>query len=287
MTATVWTDLSDRSSVADNALNFAARFWFVIAVMGQWIFVTYVAVFYGGAAARGDLNAWNKVIAHSYVPGRTFSNAATAIHLLLAVVIMVGGPLQLIPAVRRRLPSFHRWNGRIYLPAVILTSIAGVYMVWSRGRGNGLVPRLGITLDAALIVLFAILTLRYALMRNLSTHRRWALRVFMVVNAGWFFRVGLMQWLFLNHGPAGFDPETFTGPFINFMSFADYLLPLVLLELHLWAKDRGSAIGRLSVATVLLVMTLGMGIGIFAATLGMWIPHMKAPQHTAVKGAAQ
>jgi hypothetical protein len=27
-------------------------------------------------------------------------------------------------------------------------------------------------------------------------------------------------------GPAGFDPETFKGLFINFLSFADYLLPL-------------------------------------------------------------
>jgi hypothetical protein len=274
MTATVWTDLSVRSSIAENALKLAARIWFVAAVVGQLIFVAYVIAFYGGSAVRGDLNAWSGV---GYKPGHPMSNTVTAIHLLLAVVIMVGGPLQLIPRVRRRWPAFHRWNGRIYLPAVVLTSMAGLYMVWSRGRGLRLVPKLGISIDAMLIVLFAGLALRYALARRFDTHRRWALRLFMVVNAGWFFRVGLMQWIVLNHGPAGFDPTTFTGPFINFMSFADYLLPLLLLELYLWSADRGTASGRFATAAGLFLATVAMTIGIFAATLGMWLPRMKQP----------
>jgi hypothetical protein len=281
MTATVWTDVSAGSSMAENTLKLAARFWFLVAVAGQWIFVAYVLAFYGGSALRGDLEAWTRV---GYVPGHTASNSAPVIHLLLAVVIMIGGPLQLIPSLRRRLPAFHRWNGRIYLPAVAVTALAGLFMIWSMGRGgSSLVPRVGISIDAVLIVTFAVLTLRRALARDLGAHRRWALRLFMVVNAGWFFRIGLMEWIFLNHGPAGFDAKTFTGPFINFLSFADYLLPLLLLELYLLAKQRGSASGRFSTAAALLVVTAGMGVGIFGATVGMWIPHMKPPAVTAAQ----
>src|SRR6185503_15008705 len=188
MSASVWTDEVDLNSVADRTLKFATRFWFVVAVAGQWMFAYYVAAFYGGAAVRGDMQAWNKVMPHGYVPGNTMSNVAIAAHLLLAVVIIVGGPLQLIPQIRSYAPAFHRWNGRIYMPAVFLTSIAGLYMIWGRGPGGDIVQHLGITLDAILIMVFAVLALRYAMARQIQTHRRWALRLFMVVNAVWFFR---------------------------------------------------------------------------------------------------
>jgi hypothetical protein len=274
MSTTVWTERADLSPIAGAALKLAARFWFVVAVVGQWFFVAYVVAFYGGSAIQGNLDAWNKVLPNGHTPGATMSNVAVAVHLLLAVVIMVGGPLQLIPQLRRIAPSFHRWNGRIYIPAVVLTSIVGLYMVWSRARAGHLIQHLGISLDAALIVLFAAAALHYAIARDIRTHQRWALRLFMVVNAGWFFRIGLMEWVFFNRGPVGFDPDTFTGPVLNFLAFADYLLPLAILEIYLRTRDRGSAGGRLAMAGSLFVLTVMMGIGIFAAAMVMWIPRM-------------
>jgi hypothetical protein len=165
MTASVWTDGSDLSSAAGTALKLSARFWFLVAVLGQWFFVAYVVAFYGGAALRGDLMAWNKVLPHGYTPGHLMSNVAVAGHLFLAVVIMVGGPLQIIPQVRGFAPRFHRLNGRLYMVAVVATSIAGLYMVWSRGRSS-VIQSLGISLDAILIMTFAVLALRYALARH-------------------------------------------------------------------------------------------------------------------------
>ena len=274
MSASVWTEGYDLNSVADRALKIASRFWFVIAVAGQWMFAYYVAAFYGGSAVRGDLQAWNKVMPHGHVPGDTMGNLAIAAHLFLAVIIIVGGPLQLIPQIRSHAPAFHRWNGRIYMPAVFLTSLAGLYMVWSRGTVGDTVQHLGITLDAILIMVFAVLALRYAIAREITTHRRWALRLFMVVNGVWFFRVGLMFWIAVNQGPAGFDPKTFTGPFLSFWSFADYLLPLAILELYLRTKERAGATGRFAMAVGLLVVTLAMGTGIVVAMMGMWLPRM-------------
>lgn len=276
-----WPVRSDLRSVADRALKYAARLWFLVAVGGQWIFVAYVLAFYGGSALSGNLSAWNRV---GYVPGRTMSNVAIAAHLALAVVIMVGGPLQFSSRLRRIAP-FHRWNGRVYAVAVCVTSIAGLFMVWSR-RILSLAQSLGITVDAILIVSFAILAVRRAIARDLDAHRRWTLRLFMVVNAGWFFRIGLMEWLFLNRGPAGFDPKTFTGPFLSVLSFADYLLPLAVLELYLHVRDRGSVGGRFATAFSLLVLTVGMGIGIFAATMVMWLPRIR-PSHETHKTISQ
>jgi hypothetical protein len=201
-------------------------------------------------------------------------NASIAAHIALAVIILVGGPLQLIPQVRTRFPAFHRLLGRIYIPTVFLTSLVGLGMTWFRRGSGDVVQHLGISLDAVLIMAFAVLALRTAMARDFEAHRRWALRLFMVVSAVWFFRVGMMAWIAVNKGPAGFDPKTFTGPFLNVLSFAQSLLPLGVLELYLRAKARGASPARFAVAGGLVVLTLVMGLGIAVATLGLWLPHM-------------
>jgi hypothetical protein len=106
--------------------------------------------------------------------------------------------------------------------------------------------------------------------RDLSTHRRWALRLFMVVNAGWFFRIGMMNWIFMDR-----RPEAFTGPVINVLSFVDYLLPLVMLEIYLRTKDSAGAGARLALAACLVALTVAMGVGMFGATTFMWLPRMQ------------
>jgi hypothetical protein len=275
VSVSVWTEESDLSVAADAALRTAARFWFVVFVATQLIFVVYVIAFYGGSAIRGDLQAWNRVIPQGYTNGHTMSNAAVAVHLLVAVGIMAGGPLQLIPQIRQRAPRFHRWNGRLYAVALFVISVTGLQMIWSRA-GASVAQYVGTSVHAVLIMTFAVLAVRYAVARDLRTHRRWALRLFMVVNAGLFFRIGLLQWIFLYKGPAGFDPKTFAGPFLSFWSLADYLLPLVILEIYLYARDRSSISSRFATATALLVLTVAMGIGISAATTAMWVPRVRS-----------
>ncbi|MDX1554572.1 MAG: hypothetical protein R3212_00955, partial [Xanthomonadales bacterium] len=75
-------------------------------------------------------------------------------------------------------------------------------------------------------------------------------------------------------GGVGVDFESFTGPFLSFWSFAQYLLPLAMLEAYLRAKDGWGPGGQLAVAGTLVALTVVMGIGIFAATMGMWLPRM-------------
>jgi len=275
MSTMVLTNRLELSSSADTALKVAARFWFIIAVIGQWLFAFYVAASYGISGIQGHFTAWNKG-AHRYIPGDTVGNIAIAAHLFIAVIILAGGPLQLIPQIRSKAPRFHRWNGRFYIPAVFMTSLAGLYLVWVRGTIGDVVQHLGVSLDAVLIMIFSVLALRSALARDFRTHGRWALRLFMVVNGVWFFRIGLMLWILINKGPVGFDSQTFTGPFISFLSYANYLLPLAVLELYLWTKEQPGALRRFAMATVLGVLTLGMAVGVFAATKVLWIPRVKA-----------
>ena len=101
-----------------------------------------------------------------------------------------------------------------------------------------------------------------------------ALRLFLVVSGVWFFRIGLMLWIVVNRGPAGFDPVTFSGPFLTILSFAQYLLPLAVLELYFRAQRSTMAGVHVSMAAGLTVLTLVTAGGIAAATMLMWLPRL-------------
>jgi hypothetical protein len=245
----------------------------VVAVLGQFAFASYVVGFYGRTAVRGDFRQWNTVMPHGYVPGDRVGNALVGLHLAIAVLIMASGALQLMPQVRRWAPRFHRWNGRVYLVSAGLMGMGGLAMVWGRGAVGDLSQHLAISLNALLIMACAGMAWRQALARRFDRHRRWAIRLFLVVGGVWFFRLGLPLWIVLNQGPAGFDPDTFTGPALTTLAFAQYTVPLVLAELYFRAQCSPRPAVRWTMAAGLSVATLATAAGVVAASTMLWLPH--------------
>jgi uncharacterized membrane protein len=276
MSTAILTNRLELDSFAENALRASTRFWFGITVIGQAMFAFAVASFYGLSALRGDFHGWSRFITHGHVPGDTMGNSAVVMHVASAVVVMLAGAVQLVPSVRDRFPVFHRWNGRIYMLTAVALSMAGLYMTWIRGSVGDLSQHLASSLGAILIWLCAGMALHYALAHDFRTHRRWALRLFLVASASWFLRLMLFLTLLVFQGPVGFDPSNFQGPLLTFLSYAQYLVPLGVLELYLLAKDRAGALGRMATAGVLFVLTLAMVGGIFAVTMAIWLPQVKA-----------
>jgi tetratricopeptide (TPR) repeat protein len=274
MSTAVMTNRLELDSVAATALKAAERFWFGVTVIGQLVFAFAVASFYGLTALRGDYHGWR--FTNGYVPGVTKGNWAVVMHVASAAVIMFAGAVQLVPQVRNRFPTFHRWNGRIYMLTAVTLSLAGLYMTWIRGSVGDLSQHLSSTLNAILMWLFAALALRFAMARDFKTHRRWALRLFLVVSGSWFYRIALFLTFLIFKGPVGFDPTTFTGPFLTFMGFAQYLFPLAVLEIYFLAQDRPSALRRLATAGLIFVLTLLMVAGLLGATMAVWVPDVKA-----------
>ena len=271
----VFASRLELSSVADSALKASARFWFAVTVIGQLAFAFAIASFFGLTALRGDFHGWSKFITHGYVPGDTMGNLAVALHVASAAIIMLAGAVQLVPGVRNRFPAFHRWNGRIYMLTVVTLTMAGLYMTWIRGSVGGPVQHLISTLGAVLIWLCAAMALHHALAGDFKTHRRWALRFFLVASGSWFFRLMFFLYM-LVFGPVALDPTTLQGPLLTSISVAQYLVPLAVLEIYLRAKDGGSAPRRLATAAGLFVLTLAMVAGIFAVSMAIWIPDVKA-----------
>jgi hypothetical protein len=79
----------------------------------------------------------------------------------------------------------------------------------------------------------------------------------------------------LNRGPVGIG-RNFDGPFILFWSFGCYLVPLVVLELYLRAKQRPGPRRRIGMAGALVILTLFTGVGIFGVAMAQWLPSIKA-----------
>jgi len=274
MSTAVLTNRLELDSFADKSLRAAVGFWFVVTVISQLAFGVAVASFYGLTALRGEYMGWQ--FTHGFIPGVTKGNFAVVMHLVSAPIIMLSGAVQLVPRVRSRFPAFHRWNGRIYMLAAGTLSFGGVYMHLIRGSVGDRSQHIGSILNAVLIWLFAVLALRYAMALDFKTHRRWALRLFMVVSASWFQRLMFLLLLAIYRRPVGFDPSTFTGPLPTVMSFAQYLVPLAVLEIYLRAKDSKGALRRMATAGLLFVCTLGMAAGTFIVGAAAWVPQVKA-----------
>jgi hypothetical protein len=221
----------------------------------------------------GRPEGWGTVMERGHVPGDGVGNGVVIAHVAFAFVVLVGGALQLLPFVRRRWPAFHRWNGRLYLTAVAIMCIGGLAMQFTRAALQSGVFTSALTINVALTALFAWQAYRHARARRFDAHRRWALRLFIVAGAQWFFRIALMLWIVVNQGPVGFDPETFAGPTTTTLAYAQYLLPWAVLELYFRAQAAGPR-AKLAMAGGLGLMTLATAGGIGAASLILWLPHM-------------
>jgi hypothetical protein len=259
---------------ACTALDASARLWFLVTALGQWIFVAYIAAYYGPRLmGRGLEGLQNTHLANGFMPGDTAGNAAVAAHILLAVIIIGGGPLQLIPQIRARVPTFHRWLGRTYMLTAVSSAAAGLYLIWTRPFFGPKVINVATSLDGVLIIVFAVIALRYAIAREIRTHRRWALRLFMVTSGVWFLRLGFRVWIFFTGG-VGIDSESFSGPFVTAWHFGQFLLPLAVLELYFLARDGGKAHGRYAMAGGLFALTMLTGIGVYLVTVNSWLTRL-------------
>ncbi|MEL7022296.1 MAG: DUF2306 domain-containing protein [Pseudomonadota bacterium] len=265
----------DYTRLGQQAVDVTAKLWFGAAAVGHWLFVSYIlAVFYPPIAARGVSGLKGMHLPSGFIEGDFIGNLAAVCHVLLAALVIGGGPLQLIPAIRQRFPRFHRYLGRSYVTAAVVSALAGLYMTWTRTPIGDWISQLGISGDGVLILVFAGIAVRFAVARRIADHRRWAMRLFMVVSAVWFFRVGLMAWTMLTGG-VGIEWESFTGPFLYFLGFAQYLLPLAMLEWYFYCqRNQAATESHFAFAATMLVMTGVTALGVFAATMGMWLPRM-------------
>ena len=256
-------------------LKTSVNIWFTVVVIGQFIFALYILGLYGVNGLAGDFERWNQSTPHGYVPKDVWGNVLFAVHMALAAVITIGGPLQLMKKVRSKFPRFHRINGRIYITSAFVISLAGLYLAWVRSMAGGLAGAIFITINGMLIMICAFYTVKYAIARKLATHRKWAIRLFLAMSGVWFFRVFLMGWIMVNQGQAvGFDLDSFEGPALNVLYTCSYILPVVFAGLYFKAKESKRPNTKRTMSVFILGLTVYIILGSAVATMGMWLPNI-------------
>ena len=258
---------------ADRMLRRAARAWFCVAAIGQTAFVWMILAHYGRKTASGDLAGWNdKPIIKGYVAGDALGNLQFAVHVLLAVVVTLGGLMQLVPAIRAKAPALHRWTGRVFFVTAFVMALGGLWLTWGRPTYLSLTSAVLVSANGLLILAFSVQAWRMAVTRRFDLHRRWALRAYLAVNGVWFLRVALMVWAPLTRG-WGMD-RTLSGPADITLQLCAYILPLVVLEAYLRAQDSANPNAKRAVAGLLMGSTGLTGLGGLGAVLILWGPYM-------------
>ena len=225
-----------RAAWSVRALRWSARLLVACCWCSGAIFGAYIISFFGGAALRGEAARWNESLANLYDPAAPLATLAMGAHFATGGVLLLLGPLQLIGALRRRLPVLHRWLGRLYVLCAGVAGLGGLGFILARGTIGGEVMSTGFALYGALMA--AIATLTYAAARGGRTeaHRAWAIRLFALTVGSWLYRMEYGLW-FLTMGKAGHASD-FHGPFDAVMAFAFYLPNLAVAELFIRARRR-------------------------------------------------
>lgn len=255
------------------ALSLAASAWFIAAALGQWAFIAFILAFFTPRTLSGDFLALNaKPHITGWVPGDTLGNTQFLTHVFVAAVVTFAGLLQLVPALRRRWPALHRWNGRLFMVTALVATLTGFYLTLVRGSQLGLGSTISISLNGLLTLVFVGLAWRSAWTRDFASHRRHALRAWLLVNGVWFLRIGIML-AGLTLAPLGirmsYDSALFVG-----VSFMSWMLPLAVVELYLRAERSGHAGFQYGVAGLLGLLTLATLAGGAAAAAFMWWPRL-------------
>jgi hypothetical protein len=171
-------------------------------------------------------------------------------HFIAGAVLLVLGPIQLFSPLRVRWPAVHRWIGRLYGFAALLTGLGGLAFIAFRGTIGGAVMNAGFGLYGALMAAASVATVHYARQRCFERHRAWAIRLFALAIGSWLYRIDYGFWRQIAHN-AG-HTHSFDGPFDVAMAFLFYVPNLIVAEAFIRARQRQARPGFQMMAALCL-----------------------------------
>lgn len=118
------------------------------------------------------------------------------LHIFGGTLALAIGPFQFLTRLRIRWPQIHRWLGRIYLLAILLGGLAGLYM--ATFAYAGIITSLGFSTLAVLWLTTGFMAYRTIRAGNTVAHRNWMIRNFALTFAAVTLRLemGLLQMAF-------------------------------------------------------------------------------------------
>lgn len=161
----------------------ARRVGFVAMTILCLLVAAYAVGMYGFGQPGERLHPEMRAVFQSHPIGIKSHIFASALALLL-------GPFQFSTRLRNRVPTLHRWMGRLYLGiAVLVGGTAGLYM--AQFAFGGLPARLGFACLAVAWLYTGARAYAAILAGDVATHRRWMMRNFALAFAAVTLRLYL------------------------------------------------------------------------------------------------
>ena len=262
-----------RTHWASRLFDYSSRVLAITTWISCALFGLYILVFYAGALASNSAARWNTALPGLYTGPRTAGTFAIGIHFAAGGVILALGFIQLLSAVRVRVPAVHRWLGRIYVTAAALAGAGGLIFIATVGTIGGLIMNIGFGLYGMLMMVCAWQTYRYARRRELVIHRTWAIRLFALAIGSWLYRMEYAFWFLFAHKIG--HTHGFHGPFDVVMAFFFYVPNLLIAEVYL--RGRSAQVGsaaKVASALVLGVATCLLAVATYFFATHYWWPAM-------------
>ncbi|WP_342250704.1 DUF2306 domain-containing protein [Sphingomonas sp. OTU376] len=249
----------------------------ILLVAASWLsaalFGAYILAFYGGTLAGGAPDRWNESLPRLHEGATPFATIAIGAHFVTGGILLLLGPVQLIAAIRARIPALHRWLGRLYVTAAAIAGLGGLGFILAKGTVGGPAMDLGFGLYGALMVLCAGLAFTNARARDFESHRAWAIRLFALAIGSWLYRMEYGFW-FLCFGKLGHTAD-FRGGFDMVMDFAFYLPNLAVAEAFIRARRADAAPAlRIGAVAALLAASAFILLATWQFATKMWLPGM-------------
>ena len=236
------------------------------------LFGLYILAFYIVAAIEGDLSVWNEAaLPDLYEEGESAATVGIGIHFGMGAVILILGGVQFLQSIRRQFPEVHRWLGRIYIIASLLTAIGGLAFIAVSGTVGGPVMNTSFGVYGILMLICSIETIRHARIGRFEQHRAWSWRLYALAIGSWLYRMEYGFWFLIFEFTA--TTPDFRGGFDYIMMFLFYVPNLVVVEMLLRSRNHEST-RRMQVATtaILLFATALVILATYSFTTLLWGP---------------
>lgn len=162
-------------------------------------------------------------------------------HIFGGAIALIAGAFQFLPRMRERVPSVHRWTGRVYL--ILGVGVGGVSaLLIAPGIRSGFGGGIGISLLAVLWMWTGAMAYRAARLRDFESHREWMTRNYALTFAAvtlrlWLPLLILAQLPFLQSGYGGDFDALFLEAY-RVVIWLSWVPNLLFAEYFLLSKKR-------------------------------------------------
>jgi len=150
------------------------------------------------------------------------------VHIFAGTIIMIIGPLQICQLSHKL--KIHKVTGYIYIISCLFVFIGGFSFIILNDTVGGLLMSIPFSIYGFLILLHVLVAYVYIHKQDYYKHRRWGIRLFMLGNASWLYRI---LYTITCHVITKCLVITWTSTMDYIFDWAFFIIPMIVSEIYL------------------------------------------------------